>query len=114
MSIRRRVVKMGAAALTAGLLPEPFAVAQKPMRILLLGGTGFIGPHLVHAVLARGHHVSMLNRGRRAPNQNAGDFTKVEALRGDRSQPDAYASLVSRPRARDSPRATSSCPPATS
>ena len=36
----------------------------------------------------------MLNRGRRTPNQNAGDFARVEALRGDRSQPDAYASLA--------------------
>ena len=85
---------MGAAALAAGLLPERFAFAQKPMRILMLGGTGFIGPHRVHASLARGHQVSMLNRGRRAPTQNAGDFAKVEALRGDRSQPDAYASLA--------------------
>ena len=68
--------------------------AQKPRRILLLGGTGFVGPHLVHAALARGHHVSMLNRGRRTPNQNAGDFARVEALRGDRSQPDAYAGLA--------------------
>jgi len=94
MNSRRHVVKMGAAALAAGLLPVRFALAQKPMRILMLGGTGFIGPHLVHAALARGHQVSMLNRGRRAPNQNAGDFAKVEALRGDRSQPDAYASLA--------------------
>ncbi len=93
MSTRRHVVKMGAAALAAGLLPR-LALAQKPMRILMLGGTGFIGPHLVHAALARGHQVSMLNRGRRTPNQNAGDFAKVEALRGDRSQPDAYASLA--------------------
>ena len=94
MSTRRHVGKLGAAALAAGLLPERFAFAQKPMRILMLGGTGFIGPHLVHASLARGHQVSMLNRGRRAPTQNAGDFAKVEALRGDRSQPDAYASLA--------------------
>ncbi len=62
----------------------------------MLGGTGFLGPHVVHAALARGHRVSMLNRGRRTPNQNAEDFTRVEALRGDRSQPDAYESLKGR------------------
>jgi 2'-hydroxyisoflavone reductase len=94
MSTRRHVVMLGAAALAAGLLPERFAFAQKPMRMLMLGGTGFIGPHLVHAALTRGHQVSMLNRGRRTPTQNAGDFATVEALRGDRSQPDAYASLA--------------------
>lgn len=62
----------------------------------MLGGTGFIGPHIVHAALARGHQVAMLNRGRRSPAQNTGDFAKVEALRGDRTQPDAYASLKGR------------------
>jgi 2'-hydroxyisoflavone reductase len=94
MRTRRDVLRCGAAALAAGVLPGRRAAAQKPRRLLLLGGTGFIGPHLVHAALARGHHVSMLNRGRRTPNQNAGDFARVEALRGDRSQPDAYASLA--------------------
>ena len=94
MRTRRNVLKIGTAALAAGLLPAPPAAAQKPRRILLLGGTGFIGPHLVHEALARGHHVAMLNRGRRTPNQNAGDFARVEALRGDRSQPDAYAGLA--------------------
>ena len=75
-------------------LPAVRLSARAPRRILLLGGTGFIGPQLVHAALAGGHSVSMLNRGRRTPNQNAGDFARVEALRGDRSQPDAYASLA--------------------
>jgi 2'-hydroxyisoflavone reductase len=88
----------GAVMLVAGVLPARGRCAQAapPKRILFLGGTGFIGPHLVHAALARGHRVAMLNRGRRAPNQHAGDFAQVEALRGDRSQPDAYASLAGR------------------
>ena len=94
MRTRRDVLQIGAAALAASLLPAAPARARAPRRILLLGGTGFIGPQLVHAALAGGHNVSMLNRGRRAPNQNAGDYARVEALRGDRSQPDAYASLA--------------------
>ena len=93
MRTRRDVLSLGAArsppASAAG-----GCTARAPRRILLLGGTGFIGPQLVHAALAGGHSVSMLNRGRRTPNQNAGDFARVEALRGDRSQPDAYASLA--------------------
>ncbi len=85
---------MGALAMMAGLVPPVRGRAQVPRRILLLGGTGFIGPHLVHAALTRGHHVSMLNRGQRQPNQNAEDFARVEAFRGDRAQPTAYDSLA--------------------
>ena len=86
-------LRVSAAVLASALLPARRVRAQKPRRILMLGGTGFLGPQVVHAALARGHQVSMLNRGRREPNQNAGDFARVEALRGDRTQPDAYASL---------------------
>ncbi len=96
MPSRRHVLQVGAATLAAGLIPALPVVARKPRRILMLGGTGFLGPHLVHAALARGHQVTMLNRGRRTPHQNAGDFARVEALRGDRAQPDAYASLAGR------------------
>jgi 2'-hydroxyisoflavone reductase len=96
MRTRRNVLQLVGSAVAASLLPGRPTFAQKPRRILMLGGTGFIGPHIVHAALARGHQVSMLNRGRRAPNQNVGDFAQVEALRGDRSQPDAYTSLAGR------------------
>lgn len=37
---------------------------MKPMRLLILGGTGFIGPHQVRYALARGHSVAIFNRGR--------------------------------------------------
>lgn len=92
------MLQWGAAALVGAALPPPPGWAQAPRakRCLFLGGTGFIGPHLVHAALARGHQVAMLNRGRRSPTQHASDFARVEALRGDRSQPDAYASLKGR------------------
>ncbi len=97
MRTRRQVLQAGV-ALAAGWLPGRLLLAQSTtsLRILFLGGTGFVGPHLVHAALARGHRVTMLNRGRRTPGQHAEDFAKVEALRGDRSQPDAYASLAGR------------------
>jgi 2'-hydroxyisoflavone reductase len=89
------VLQAGAAAVVAGLTPT-WVRARAPQRVLLLGGTGFVGPQIVHAALARGHQVAMLNRGRRTPAQHAGDFARVEALRGDRSQPDAYAALKGR------------------
>jgi len=96
MTTRRHVLQAGMAALSSALLPVRSARAQKRLRVLMLGGTGFIGPQIVHAALSRGHQVAMLNRGRRVPSQHAGDFERVEALRGDRSQPDAYASLGGR------------------
>ena len=91
---RRTFLKLGgsAAIAAAGLRLPPGA--QDRRRILFLGGTGFIGPHIIHAALARGHEVAMMNRGQREPNQNAGDFARVEAIRGDRTLPDAYANLA--------------------
>ena len=54
--------------------------APKPMSILVLGGTGFIGPHEINYALSRGHKVTMFNRGKTAP----GMFPEVESLIGDR------------------------------
>jgi nucleoside-diphosphate-sugar epimerase len=58
----------------------PRGRAAKPLRILFLGGTGFIGPHMVKYAMYRGHTVSMFNRGKTAP----GLFPGVETLIGDR------------------------------
>jgi 2'-hydroxyisoflavone reductase len=52
-----------------------------PMNLLVLGGTGFIGPHLVRHAVGRGHHVTIFTRGRRQadlPND-------VARLTGDRN-----------------------------
>src|SRR5688572_23891727 len=53
-----------------------------PKKILILGGTGFIGPHQVNTALARGHEVTIFNRGRTNPEMFKG---KVEQLLGDRN-----------------------------
>ena len=50
------------------------------MKLLVLGGTVFVGRHVVEAALARGHEVTLFNRGR----QNAHLFPALEKLRGDR------------------------------
>ena len=53
-----------------------------PKRILILGGTGFIGPHQVRYAVARGHKVTIFNRGK----TNPGLFgAEVEKLEGDRN-----------------------------
>jgi 2'-hydroxyisoflavone reductase len=51
------------------------------MRILILGGTIFLGRALVEAALERGHAVTLFNRGR----SNPGLFPNVEELHGDRT-----------------------------
>jgi len=51
------------------------------LRILILGGTGNIGPHHVHAALRRGHQVAVFSRGKTAENLPA----QVERLTGDRN-----------------------------
>ena len=81
MTTRRDLLKFGAAAALSSVAARLGAQTRAPRRILLLGGTGFLGPHVVHAAVSRGHHLTMLNRGQRAPNQNAGDYAKVEAIR---------------------------------
>lgn len=50
------------------------------MRLLILGGTGFLGPHVVDAARARGWEVSLFNRGRSAP----GKFPDLTTYLGDR------------------------------
>lgn len=50
------------------------------MRLLILGGTRFVGRHLVEAAIARGHAVTLFHRGRTNPGLHAG----VERVIGDR------------------------------
>ena len=50
------------------------------MKILILGGTRFLGRHLVDAALARAHTVTLFNRGK----SNPGLFPQVETITGDR------------------------------
>lgn len=55
--------------------------AGKSLELLFLGGTGFLGPHQVEYALARGHKVTLFNRGKSGPGL-FGD--RVEVLLGDR------------------------------
>lgn len=50
------------------------------MNILILGGTRFLGRHLVDAALARGHSVTLFNRGK----SNPGLYPQIETILGDR------------------------------
>ncbi len=56
------------------------APASKSLNILMLGGTGFLGPHTVRYAVARGHSVTLFNRGR----SNTELFPDLEKIKGDR------------------------------
>jgi len=50
------------------------------LRVLIFGGTGFLGPHFVQALQAGGHEITLFNRGK----SNPGLFKELETLIGDR------------------------------
>ncbi len=60
------------------------------MRILMLGGTVFLGRHLVEAALAQGHEITLFTRGHSNPDL----FLEVERLHGDRMDGDAGLALL--------------------
>lgn len=64
----------------------------KPMNILILGGTIFLGRHLVDAALANGHTVTLFNRGKTNPDL----YPEVEKIRGDRTNLDDLKILQDR------------------
>ena len=66
--------KEGSVATQAQSAPAP------KKKILILGGTGFLGPALVEAAKQRGHTLTLFNRGKTRP----GLFPDVETLLGDR------------------------------
>src|SRR2546430_17618989 len=91
---RRRFLKLSALAggsVGLGFVPGVSALshtagssgkARKPLRILILGGTGFTGPFQVKYALSRGHKVTVFNRGKTHP----GELPKeAEQLIGDRN-----------------------------
>jgi 2'-hydroxyisoflavone reductase len=64
----------------------PGAATTKPLKILVLGGTGLIGPYFVKDAVKRGHTVTTFNRGKSDPNAFSG--MQVELLYGDRATGD--------------------------
>ena len=76
-----------ALAVAPAVAPAPIERAARPLRILILGGTGFTGPHQVRYAPARGHKLTLFNRGRRPQDWPA----EVEELVGDRNTGDLSA-----------------------
>jgi 2'-hydroxyisoflavone reductase len=66
---------------TPGQTAAPVAVTPPPkLSILVLGGTGFLGPELIAAARPRGHTLTLFNRGKTRPEL----FPDLEKLQGDR------------------------------
>lgn len=57
------------------------SLSQNQMKLLIIGGTRFVGRHLVAAALERGHEVTLFNRG-----TQSSPFAAVETIAGDRNK----------------------------
>ena len=85
---------LGTAALAGGALSlglhrsllaaGPVQKAEKPLSILILGGTTYLGPYQIRYALERGHQVTIFNRGKTVPTLFPELFSRVEKLTGDR------------------------------
>lgn len=92
MSQTRRDFLATTTAAGAAAAVSPYAAyagwarAAEPMRILILGGTGFLGPHCVEAALARGHKLTLFNRGRteKVTGHDFADEDGIERRYGNR------------------------------
>jgi 2'-hydroxyisoflavone reductase len=78
---RREATALAGATMLSALAGQSAHAAAAPARVLILGGTGFIGPHFVAVLTARGHSVTVFNRGRDSAKLPAG----VVQLIGDRN-----------------------------
>ena len=89
---RRYFIGASAAAASLGVIPGLSGAASdqaaKRLKILFLGGTGFLGPHTVQYALDRGHEVTLFNRGK----TNSDLFPQLETIIGDRD-PEVDAGL---------------------
>ncbi|MGI9261818.1 MAG: NAD-dependent epimerase/dehydratase family protein, partial [Woeseiaceae bacterium] len=85
MSSRRDFLAASLGVTAASLLGGGQCFGQSAsgggLSILVLGGTGFIGPHFVSHAMQRGHRISLFNRGR----TNTHLFPDAEKLVGDRN-----------------------------
>lgn len=57
---------------------------SRPLKILILGGTSYLGPHQIAYALDRGHTVTTFTRGKTKPRIHSDRFDQVDSLIGDR------------------------------
>ena len=78
---RRTLITFATAAAAALAMPAWAARKPKPLKILILGGTRFIGLHMTALALKRGHTLTSFNRGKTKTDS----YPDVERIKGDRN-----------------------------
>jgi len=76
---RREILQLLAVA-AVPVFGQRAGAAAKPLRVLMLGGTGFIGPHTIAALRRGGHQITLFNNDK----ESAKKFPELESLFGDR------------------------------
>lgn len=116
ISTRREFLASSAAALAAApFFPGALAAAEsavqapKPLRILILGGTGFLGPACTDSAIARGHSVTHFNSGRTngaappAAPRSSPPASSSSTATGTRIRPRTTAGTTAKPKPRRIP-----------
>jgi 2'-hydroxyisoflavone reductase len=82
---RRTLISLAAGGALAAFTPvwaaKKAKTARRPLRILILGGTRFIGLHMTAYALERGHTLTFFNRGKTKTDR----YPEVERIQGDRN-----------------------------
>ncbi|WP_185964485.1 NAD-dependent epimerase/dehydratase family protein [Aliikangiella marina] len=81
---RRHFLATTLSSLSLSFMPQValggISPAPKKLKILFLGGTGYLGPHTVNYAIARGHEVTLFNRGK----TNTDLFPMLRKIKGNR------------------------------
>ena len=92
MANRRQFIKnslMASVGLTSACHAKSILPAsEKPLNILFMGGTGFLGPHTVKAAIDAGHKVTLFNRGKTKPTLYPELLDSLPLITGDRKTDD--------------------------
>jgi 2'-hydroxyisoflavone reductase len=90
MERREFIKKSASAGVLLSMAPLLSCSSQKKLKILILGGTYFVGPSIVNAALQANHSVTLFNRGITNPTL----FPSLNLIKGDRELGlEAYAPL---------------------
>ena len=79
---RRTLLSLAAAGTLSAITPVWAAKKPKPLKILILGGTRFIGLHMTALALERGHTLTYFNRDKTKTDR----YREVERIKGDRAR----------------------------
>ena len=77
MISRRRLLELALGSASLVATSKVVAKDSTSKTLLILGGTGFIGPYLTDMALKRGWKVTHFNRGKRNPDGVAGEIGRA-------------------------------------